>query len=844
MVAFALRGLLARRRRAGLSAIAVTVGVAMVAGTFVFTDTIHAALGRLVRDANGGAEVVVSGRQGLYSATNAATTMPSALVSRVRRLAGVAAAEGQIADTATIVGRNGRVVKTGVLPALAVSYVSKPFTGTPIVRGKPPHGPGEVALDQATATRAGYHLGELVPIVTAQPVRSFRLVGTVDFAGALAGGATVAVFDSSTAAALFNRQQQVNVIYVTGRKGVAPQTLEREIRPLLGAGVTVRSRASAANADLQQLANQLHLLTGGLRVFGFISLFVAAFLIFNALSITVAQRAHELAVLRTLGAVRRQLLGAVMVEALAVGALSSVVGLALGLAVALAIPAVFGAVGVELPSASLVLTVRTVVVSLGLGVLVTGAAGLIPGWRATRLSPVQALRENEAPARRSVPFWRLIAPALVLALVGLALAFASPGSAGLRLDLAAIGAVLVVLAGVLLTPLAVPHLSGLLAWPLERRNPVVARLARENLTRTPARTALTCSSLMVGLALVLFVLVYIGGVRASTTKALNRTFAADYAIGSADGTSSVPAASVRAAAVVPGVGAVSAIKSVTADLGGAGQTTAEGIDPVSLPSVYRFQWVGTPPTLADVGRRDVLVERATARAAHLHIGTHVAVRTGSGLSETATVRGIYVDPALLPGFALPLADFDRLFNQDRLQELLVKVAPFANRAATGELLRKALRPFPGVVVRSERELRQIATARADTIFVLFYALLAISVVMALLGTVNALTLSIHERTRELGTLRALGLSRSQARAMIRQESIITGTLGTLVGIGLGVALAWIMTRALASEGVVFALPWGQFVLALFAGLATGVLAAIPPAARAARLDVLQAIATE
>jgi putative ABC transport system permease protein len=349
---------------------------------------------------------------------------------------------------------------------------------------------------------------------------------------------------------------------------------------------------------------------------------------------------------------------------------------------------------------------------------------------------------------------------------------------------------------------------------------------------------------MIGLALVLFVLVYIGGVRASATQDINRTFVADYAIGSADGSSSVPGASVRAAAVVPGVEAVSAIKSATADIGGSGQTSVEGIDPISLATVYHFRWVGTSPTLADIGRRDVLVERSTAHAARLRIGEHVIVRTGSGLSETATIRGIYVDSALLPGFALPLADFDRLFNQDRLQEMLVKVAPFANRVATGDLLRQALRPFPGVVVRSERGLRDTEAARANTIFVLFYALLAITVVMALLGTVNALTLSIHERTRELGTLRALGMARSQARAMIRQESIITGTLGTAVGMALGVLLAWVMTRALESEGVVFALPWSEFLVALIAGLATGVLAAIPPAARVARLDVLEAIATE
>ncbi len=845
MALFALRSLLARRRRAGLSAIAVMVGVAMVAGTYIFTDTIHAAVRRLLRDSTAGAKVVVSSRQGPYSPSNPPANISTALVRRIGSLRGVAAAQGQISDTATIVARDGRTLKSGPGPTLAVSYLSKPFTGTQITRGAAPRSFNEVALDQSTAARAGYHLGDLVPIVTAQPVRRFRLSGIVRFQGASTGGVAVAVFDPRAAAALYDKQNEVNVIYVAGRGATSAATLEHEIKPLLGGQLVARSTGAQADTDFGQIASQLQVLTGGLRAFGFISLFVAAFLIFNALSITVAQRARELALLRTLGALRRQVLVAVLVDAIAVGVVSSAAGLALGLAAALAIHAVLGAVGIELPSAGLVLALRTIVLSVALGIVVTAAAGLIPAVQATRLSPLQALRDIETPGPRWRRPWIALSMAAVLALAGLALAFVTSGSFGARVEAAAVGGVLVVLAGVLVSPLAVPFLGRVIAWPLERRGAVVGQLARENVTRTPGRTALTCSSLMIGLALVLFVLVYVGGVRASASAAVRRTFAADFAIGPSAGATSIPAASVRAAALVPGVVAASGIQTSTAQLGSVHNVSAAGVDQSTFGTVYHFQWVGRHEPVAALGAGAVLVERDTARAAGLHVGERVALRTGSGLGETATVQGIYADSALLRGLVMPASDFDRLYNQDRLAQVLVKISPLiATRAGTVAQLRHALSAFPGVVVRSERALRQTASARVNTVLVLFYALLAISVVMALLGTANALTLSIHERTRELGVLRALGMSRSQVRGLVRQESIVTAALGTLIGVALGVLLAWIMTRALSSEGIVFALPWPQLLIVVGAGLATGVLAALFPAARAARLDVLSAIATE
>ena len=432
-----------------------------------------------------------------------------------------------------------------------------------------------------------------------------------------------------------------------------------------------------------------------------------------------------------------------------------------------------------------------------------------------------------------------------MALVGALLAFVSFDSRHDRLTASAIGAVLLALAAMLLTPLVVPALGRAAAWPLERGGRILGRLARENTIRTPVRTAVTASSLMIGLALVLFVAVYVGGVRASARQAIDRTFTADYAIVNRDGSSSIPAVSTRSVAGVPGVLAVSSVKRATANLAGTGQFNAAAIDPASIEQVYRFNWAGgQSAAMEDLGPGDVLLERDTARAAHALVGQQIQVASPSGLRANLVVRGIYVDRALLSGLAVPQSQFDQLFTQGRLQEVFVKLAPDADRASTLAQIQSALSSLPDVVVRSEQQLRDQASSRAGRVLALFYALLALTAVLAVLGLATATALAIHERTRELGVLRALGMTRSQARGLIRDESLITAAIGTIIGATLGIVIAWLVTRALSAQGIVFSIPWALLALVIVVGLAVGVLAALPAAARAARLDVLSAIAQE
>jgi putative ABC transport system permease protein len=846
MLAFALRSLAARRRRAAMTTLAVTLGVSMIAGTFVFTDTIHAAFRQLFTDAAKGADAIVSSRQDITSPNSAPASLPDTIVRRIQELPGVSAVSGQVSDVATIVGRDGKVIKSAGAPTLAFSYVPPPFGGVTFVKGAPPRGPNEVALDEATASKQGYKVGDRVPIVTGQPERKFVIAGIARLGGASLGGATFAVFSIDAAQNLYLKRGRVDVIFAAGATGTKPATLVKEIRPLLPSEFVVRTARGQVDNDVKRIGDQLSILTGGLLAFGFIAIFVGAFVIFNTFSTTVAQRTHEFALLRALGATGRQVRRTVLVEAAAIGLVASLAGLLGGLLAAAGIKALFASLSFNLPSTSLTFQPRTALVGLAVGILVTLAAGLVPAIRATRVTPLEALRESVAPAAPSSWRSRLTAGlAALLGVAGLVLIFTSSGTTSQRLTTSALGALALVLAIVVSSPRVIGRLTKLVGWPLERRGRILGRLARENAARNPTRTAATASSLMIGLALVLFVTVYANGLRTSTSRIIDRTLIGDFTIESQDGISTIPAASARAVAVVPDVLAVSSLKTASARLAHQKRVTAAGVDPTTIGQVYRFDWIhGSPSTLASLQPGDAIVERDTARTTGLKVNDRVTVRTETGLRTSVTIRGIYKDQALLRGLALPLPAFDALFHQQRLQDVFVKLAPGADRSQAGAALDRALSSFPGVQARSQKQLKDEVSNRVNSVLVLFYALLAMSVLMSLLGIVNTLTLSVHERTRELGMLRAVGMTRGQTRTLIRDESVITAAIGALVGLLLGVFFAWIMTRALTSEGIVFAIPWGQVALLLALGLLAGVIAAAPPARRAAKLDLLAAIAHE
>ncbi|MBV9309342.1 MAG: FtsX-like permease family protein, partial [Solirubrobacterales bacterium] len=747
----------------------------------VFTDTIRAAYRQLFTNSNKGADLIVSGRQDVASASSAPATIPLTLVRKIRRLPGVRAARGQISDVATIVGRGGKVIKSSSSPTLALTYLPPPFSGVRFLAGRPPRGPNEVALDQATALRQGYHIGSRVPIVTGEPMRRFKVTGIASLGSASLGGATFVVFDLVSARRLYGKEGKVDLIYVAAASGTSSNKLATEIRPLLPSELVVRTPQGQVDTDVSRVSSQLGILTGGLLAFGLIAVVVGAFVIFNTFSFTVTQRLREFALLRALGATRAQVLATVLAEAAVVGALASIGGILVGLLAAQALHALFSAVGFELPTAALVLSARTVIVSLGVGIAMTVFAGLSPALRATKPTPIEALRESTASsaALASRPRVRALV-ALSIGVVGLVAILVSSGSAGQRVAQSAVGALACVVAIVILSPLLIRRLASMLVVHTGRDRGIVARLAQENAARNPTRTAVSASALMIGLALVLFVTVYASGLRTSSTQIIHQTFLGDFAVESQDGVTPIPAASSRVAATVPGVIGVSGLKSAEAQLAG-NRISAQGIDPNSFEQVYRFNWdQGSDGTLGDLRPGDVLLERDTANSTHLKVGQSAVLQTETGVRSTVTVRGIYNDKAMLRGAALSLVQFNQLFHQPRLQAVFLKLGPDADRAASATALNQALGSFPGVVARSEHQLEDEISGRVNSILVLFYALLAMSVLLALLGIVNTLNLSIYERTRELGLLRAIGMTSRQARRLIRQESVITATIGSVV----------------------------------------------------------------
>ena len=537
-----------------------------------------------------------------------------------------------------------------------------------------------------------------------------------------------------------------------------------------------------------------------------------------------------------------------LLEALTIGVIGSIVGIVAGLGFAKGINELFKALGIDLPTTSLVLESRTIIVCLLVGTLVTLAGALAPALRATRVAPVEALREATAPTHGR---WARLTPWLAGLLVllggGLVVAglLAEGGDTSTKLIGAAGGAVILILGIALISPRFVGPAARFVSWPIERSTKLVGRLARENSTRHPGRTAVTSAALMIGLALVVFVTVFANGLRASVEDLIDRTLAGDIAVLHDDGFSPIPAAIGPAVAKVDGVSAVSSLRDTQAEIKGLdGTKNAHAIEPATLREVYNFDWEdGSDETLRSLGDDGVLLEEATATDGKFEVGDRIDV-TGPSGNVSLTVRGIYKDDALLGGIAMTGATFDRIVDQKRVSSILVKTDEGASVPAVQKRVTQALDGFPEARARSQEELKQENADQVNQLLGLFYALLAMSVIISAFGIVNTLTLSIFERTRELGLLRAVGMTRRDVRRMVRYESVITALFGALLGLVLGLFFAFVVIQALEGEGITFSLPIGQIVSLMVFAIVVGIVAAIFPARRASRLDVLRAISYE
>jgi putative ABC transport system permease protein len=846
----ALRGLRARPVRTALTALAVVLGVAMIAGTYVLTDTINKSFTNILAQANAGTDVVVVARRVDEDFSREPPPLDEGLVQRLRAAPGVLDAAGAVLGQVSIRDRDGKAVSSGV--NFVSSLQPAPFEQFRFVAGRPPSASGEVALDSATFAENDFKLGDRVTVVGARGARRVRLVGSARFGEvASVGGYPVAIATLTLSQELANREGKVDSISVAGASGVTPVQLRQNVRTALaGAPVTVRTGAEDAAQQASDLEQDFGFFRTALLVFGGIALFVGAFVIYNTFTITVAQRTRELALLRTLGATRRQVLRSVVLEAALVGLAASLLGLLGGLALAPALRGLFQIIGADLPATGSVIALRTIIVSLAIGLLVTVLASLVPALRATRISPMMALHEGHAAASTRGRGRLVFATVLCLAGgSGITLGLFGGQSGGGAAATLGTGAVAVFLGVALFSPQLVRPIAALVGKPLERVAGMTGRLARENAIRNPARTAVTAAALMVGVALVAFVSIFAAGLRGSIDGAVDRSFAGDLTVVDKSGFGATPAAVADVVRGVAGVRAVSSVRFSEAKLVGRKNTTSvTGIDPATIADTYKLSWKdGSDATLKTLGPGDILADVGFSDS--VKIGDRLSLLTPAGKRASYVVRGVLDegrDFGLLGGgLVVPNSRMALDFDAKDDAFVFLRFADGANAAATRRAIDSTLATrFPDVETQDRKQVKDQQAGQINQLLYLIYALLALSVIVSLFGIVVTLALSIFERTRELGLLRAIGASRRQVKRIVRLEAVITSLIGALLGLVLGVLFALVISRPLAEEGFRLTFPLAT-LLALVAGAAAaGILASLWPARRAARLDVLEALAYE
>jgi putative ABC transport system permease protein len=842
-----LKGLLAHKFRLAATALAIVLGVSFVAGTYVLTDTINATFTNLFDEVTQGIDVAVRSREAFSSQGNEVRDpIPATVLDQVRSVDGVKVAEGSVTGFAQFIDKNGKAVTTGGAPTLGVSIGSAPElqAGTTVREGRLPSGPDEVVVDAQTAEKHGFRPGDRVKVLLQGPARTFTVSGIIGFgsAGNL-GGATLAGFTLPTAQEVLNREGRFDEIDLVAAEGVTPEQLRDRVR------ATIDPRYEALtgeelSADAARAINDSfgRFLSTALLSFAFVALLVGAFLIFNTFTIIVAQRTRELALLRCLGASRRQVMGSVLLESLVVAVVASLVGLGLGVLIANGLKALLtGILNFDLPTTGTVFLWRTVIVSLAVGVVVTMLAALLPALKATRVPPVAALQPETAFAPTHFRKRRIVLGLLVTA-VGVALLLAGLfQNEGNRLVNVASGAVIVFFGVAVLSPLIARPLARLIGWPFARAFRLPGNLARENSMRNPRRTASTAAALMIGLALVAFVSIFAASIKASTTKILDQTIAADYILNTETFTPFSPQLAERLADQ-PELAAVVGVRTGAFKQDGATKQLT-GIDPAAYDRVVKSQV--TSGSFADLASGGLAVKEDVAKTNGWTVGERVALQFPRGGTQQVPIKAIYKDNSVNGDYLLALADYERFYADQADTQILVQARPGTAPDASRAAIDRVVTAFPNVTVRDQAEYKAETAKQIDQVVNLFYALLALAVLIALFGIVNTLGLSIFERIRELGLLRAVGATRGQLRAMIRWEAVIIAVLGAVLGLAVGVFFGWTIVRALRSVGITeFALPVGQLVVfVVFAALA-GILAAVLPGRRAAKVDMLRAITTE
>jgi putative ABC transport system permease protein len=845
MRAVALKGLAARKVRALLTALAVVIGVAMVSGTFILTDTTLKSFTGLFTASTANTDAVISGKEIVKNSTNGSgVTIPASMLDKVRALPEVEKAAGEVspqeANVADIIGSDG---KKAAMESVGGSYDTATAALSPfkLKTGKAPHGPGEVAIDAGTAEKKHYEVGDSVVVSTLGKKHTFRISGTLSYGDVDSlGFASIAAWDVKTAQSLLHREGRYDVISVAAKDGTSSAQLVNAIKPLVGSDLEVKDSKAAAADSAETINDGMKTIRLVLLGFGGIALLVGAFVIFNTLSITVAQRTREFATLRTLGASRKQVKRSVVLEGLVIGLVASATGLLAGIGIAKGMVALMSALGVDLPDASTVIQTRTITVSMLVGTSVTVLASILPARRATRVPPIAAVREGSTlPPGRFAAHSAKSGLAVLLASLAAVATGMFAGVAGALMALLLVLGVLGLFMGIaLLAPSLVKPLARVVGWPARRAGGVAGDLAGANSVRNPGRTASTAAALMIGLTLVTVVAALGAGITAGTKTAISDQIHADYVV---DGNEDLPFRADEGVklASTSGVKAASHVRADEALVQGE-ENTVTGVDSATIARFYTFKWKsGSERTLGQLGTNGALVTQSYADGQHLKVGSSVAITTPSGTKRTFVVRGIYDPPSanqLLGDVSMSQQAFDKAFENPKN-----KFTFLAADAGADQALKATANDISDAKLHTGAAYPADATKDMKVVLAMLYVLLGFSVVVSLFGMVNTMVLSVFERTREIGMLRTIGMTRRQARRMIRHESVITALIGAALGLGLGLFLSALVSGAVGAESLPFTVPVPTLLAFTLLSVIAGIGAAVMPARRASRLNVLDAL---
>ncbi len=842
-----LRSLAAHKLRLFLTALAVVLGVGFVTGSLVLTDTLNATFIRLFKQVDGGVDVRVRSRSTFTEQSNGSGNaskyqpVPDSLLEEVRRVPGVEGASGEISGFAQMVDRSGKAIGGNGPPTIGAMASQDPkISRLTVVKGQLPAAPDQVAIDAGTAKASHFNVGDRIQMLLQGPAEEFTVSGVVKVGSAdNLALATLAVFEPTTAHRVLDRPGTFDSIDV--KAGGASQPVVRDrIEAALGGRYDVITGEKLAAQEAQDVNDSFVKFIGiALGIFAGVALLVGTFLISNTFTIIVASRTRELALLRALGARRSQILWSVLGEAALTGLVASVVGVGVGYLMAIGLKSLLGAFELELPSSATVLAGRTIVTAMTVGVVVTVLTSLLPALRATRVSPMAALRHGGIPPNRAVGPARIAVGLVFLVLGGVALARGLNGSGIQLVGLGALGILIGV--AVLAVFLARP-MAGAIGWAPARLFKLPGRLARQNAMRNPARTASTAAALMIGLALVTFVAVLSASIKVSIAETVDRTFAADYLVTgrSFDGFSGELAAELRR---VPALQDVASITRGQWRLDGENTDLAATQVPV-FARLFSLEVVsGRLPATDDGG--GLMVEEDTAKTHHWRPGDTVPMEFAKTGVQQVRIDGLYKKSDFAGKYLLGSGEYERNFLSRQVQLIVVKAASGVSAAQSSAAITPVLAAFPNVELKDQAQFKASQISRVDQLQALITVLLALAIVIAGLGILNTLALSVLERTRELGLLRAVGMSRRQTKRMIRWEAVIVAVIGAALGLAVGLFFGWAVVRAIADTGIsTVSVPVGQLVTYLVVSSLLGVLAAVFPARRAARLNVLAAIAYE